>query len=262
MMPTDRPRPVGQARGHVPRGSASPVPRGPASLVVVAALLALSACQASAPTVPTPTPVPPIEYTVRSAGSTLPSKPDSMLASDILSARLRSMAVGTFSISIGDAMTFTIPASADATAVKAVLSATGQVAFVPLPVAEYGNAEKPGPLVAVAGQPLPSAEKALFGGDQITAARATVETSGGPALSITLATDGARLFSAYTSANVGGFFAVMLDGRVVAVPLIQVAITDGALIIALPPDASTMPVDALAAIVASGPLPDSWKQGP
>jgi hypothetical protein len=40
---------------------------------------------------------------------------------------------GTFSAAAGDAITFTIPASASAAAVKAVLSTTGQVAFVPLP---------------------------------------------------------------------------------------------------------------------------------
>jgi hypothetical protein len=38
--------------------------------------------------------------------------------------------------------------------------------------------------------------------------------------------------------------------------------TDGAFNVSLPADSLQMPVDALAAILASGPLPDSWKQGP
>ena len=38
--------------------------------------------------------------------------------------------------------------------------------------------------------------------------------------------------------------------------------TDGAFNVILPADSLPMSVDALAAILASGPLPDSWKQGP
>ena len=81
-------------------------------------------------------------------------------------------------------------------------------------------------------------------------------------LSIKLASEGSRLFAAYSSAHVGEFFALLLDGRVVAAPLILVAIPDGAFNVTLPADALPMPVDALAAILASGQLPDSWKQGP
>jgi preprotein translocase subunit SecD len=143
-----------------------------------------------------------------------------------------------------------------------VLSATGQVAFVPLPPAEYGTVSGQGPLEAAAGKALPALEAPLFGGDQIADARATANAAGGPELSITLASEGARLFAAYSTAHVGEFFALLLDGRVITAPLIQAAITDGAFNVTLPADPLSMPVDALAAILASGPLPDSWKQGP
>jgi SecD/SecF fusion protein len=206
--------------------------------------------------------VPPVDYTVRSPGSTLPPKTDTLRAIDVLSARLDALRVGMFTAAAGDAITFTIPASADPTAVRAVLSATGQVAFVPLPPAEYGTGNGQGTLEAVVGKPLPTVEAPLFGGDQIADARATADAAGGPMLSIQLASEGTRLFAAYSSAHVGEFFALLLDGRVIAAPLVQVAITDGAFNITVPADSLPMPVDALAAILASEPLPDSWRQGP
>lgn len=181
---------------------------------------------------------------------------------DILSARLRTLGVGTFTAAAGQAITFTLPASANGAAVKAVLSTTGQVAFVPLPPAGYGTATQPGPMEAVLGEPLPSHEVPLFGSDQIAGAQATADASGGPALGISLASEGARLFAAYSSAHVGEFFALMLDGRVVAAPVIQSAVPGGVLNLGLPADSLPMPLDALVAIMASGPLPDSWKQGP
>ena len=229
----------------------------------VAALLVLVAgCQASAPSSPAPSPVPPVDYTVRSPGSTPPPKTDTLRAIDILSARLRTLKVGMFSAAAGDAITFSIPATANPAAVRAVLSATGQVAFVPLPPAEYGTGSGQGPLEAVAGKALPAQEAPLFGGDQIVDARVTSDATGGPMLSIQLASEGSRLFAAYSSAHVGEFFALLLYGRVITSPLIQAAITDGAFNVTLPADSLPMPVDALAAILASGPLPDSWKQGP
>jgi len=234
----------------------------PRLLSVVATLLLLAGCQASGPASPTPSPVPPVDHTVRFAGSTLPSKTDTVRAIDVLSARLGTLMVGTFSAGAGDAITFTIPASANEGAINAALSTTGQVAFVALPKADYGALAQPGRLEAVAGQLLPSQEAPLFGSAQIADARATADASGGPVLSIQLASDGTRLFAAYSSAHVGEFFALLLDGRVIAAPLIQVAITDGALNVTLPAGSLPMPLEALAAILASGPLPDSWRQGP
>lgn len=231
-------------------------------LAAVAALVLVVGCQASAPASLAPSPVPPVDYTVRSPGSTPPPKAETLRAIDVLSARLRALEVGMFSAAAGYAITFTIPASANLAAVRAVLSATGQVAFVPLPPADYGTGNRQGPLEAVVGRPLPTGEAPLFGGDQTTDVRVTADAAGGPMLSIKLASEGARLFAAYSTAHVGEFFALLLDGRVVAAPLIQVAITDGAFNVTLPADALSMPVDALAAILASGPLPDSWKQGP
>ncbi len=230
-------------------------------LAIVAALL-LSGCQVSIYSPTTSSAAPTRDYTVRSADSQLPPKTETVRAIDVLSARLETLGVGVFSSAAGEAITFTIPASANEMAVRAVLSTTGQVTFVPLPAAEYGTPERPGQLKAVVGKPLPSQEAVLFRGDQIADARATTNASGGPQLTIQLASNGARLFATYSSAHIGEFFAIVLDGRVVAAPVIQMEITDGTLAMTLVPDSPPMPIDALAAVLASGPLPDSWKQGP
>jgi hypothetical protein len=81
----------------------------PCLLSVVATLLLLSGCQASGPASPTPSPVPPVDYTVRFAGSTLPSKTDTVRAIDVLSARLGTLMVATFSAGAG-ALNVTLPA--------------------------------------------------------------------------------------------------------------------------------------------------------
>jgi len=81
----------------------------PRLLSVVATLLLLAGCQASGPASPTPSPVPPVDHTVRFAGSTLPSKTDTVRAIDVLSARLGTLKVGTFSAGAG-ALNVTPPA--------------------------------------------------------------------------------------------------------------------------------------------------------
>ena len=249
-------------RAHAVHALPDLCPHNSRRLAALGALLLLAGCQASAPSSPTPSPVPSIDYSVRSPGSALPPKTDTLRAIDVLSARLDTLRVGMFTAAAGYAITFSIPATANSATVRAVLSATGQVAFVPLPPAEYGTGSGQGPLEAVVGKPLPSLEAPLFGGDQIADVRVTADATGGPMLSIQLASEGARLVAAYSSAHVGEFFALLLDGRVVAAPLILVAIPDGAFNVTLPADSLPMPVDALAAILASGPLPNSWKQGP
>ena len=116
----------------------------PHMLAVAALLVLVAGCQASGRASPAASPVPPVDYTVRSPGSTPPPKAETLRAIDVLSARLRTLKVGMFSAAAGDAITFTIPPSANPAAVRAVLSATGQVAFVPLPPAEYGTGNRQG----------------------------------------------------------------------------------------------------------------------
>src|SRR6476661_4208280 len=59
------------------------------------------------------------------------------------------------------------------------------------------------------------------------AVRKLVDQTGRPAVDFVLKSQGAGLFSDYTSKNVGSYFAITLDGAVVSAPVIQNAIPNG-----------------------------------
>jgi preprotein translocase subunit SecD len=111
--------------------------------------------------------------------------------------------------------------------IRALLVQTGKLDFVPLPPSEYGTQSAPGTSQAVDGQPLPTTEKPLFGGEQIDQSYPTTDATGLRAVGFRLKSTGAQLFGDYTSKHVGEFFAIVLDGKVVSAPVIQSAITGG-----------------------------------
>ena len=111
--------------------------------------------------------------------------------------------------------------------IRALLVQTGKLDFIPLPPAEYGTGSSAGTYQAVEGQPLPTMEKPLFGGDQIDQAYPTTDQTGLRAVGFRLKSTGSQLFADYTSKHVGEFFAIVLDGSVVSAPVIQSAITGG-----------------------------------
>jgi preprotein translocase subunit SecD len=111
--------------------------------------------------------------------------------------------------------------------IRALLVQTGKLDFIPLPPAEYGTGSSAGTYQAVEGQPLPTTEKPLFGGDQIDQAYPTTDQTGLRAVGFRLKSTGSQLFGDYTSKHVGEFFAIVLDNKVVSAPVIQSAITGG-----------------------------------
>ncbi len=111
--------------------------------------------------------------------------------------------------------------------IRALLVQTGKLDFIPLPPAEYGTQSAPGTYQAVDGQPLPTTETPLFGGEQIDQAFPSTDQTGLRAVGFRLKSHGAQLFGDYTSKHVGEFFAIVLDGKVVSAPVIQSAITGG-----------------------------------
>jgi preprotein translocase subunit SecD len=96
-----------------------------------------------------------------------------------------------------------------------------------LPASKYGTASSPGPSQATAGQALPTQETPLFSGDQVNSANVSTDQQGARVVAFTLKPDGAKLFGDYTSAHVGEFFAIVLDGSVISAPSIEQPITGG-----------------------------------
>ncbi len=200
------------------------------------------------------------QYIVLPRVGSTPSKAATSIAVDTLALRIQSLAAtefGTEGFSIGsaagDAITFDVPFDVDQTLVRAVLSATGDVSFVPLPPEDYGSGEH----VAVIGEPLPVEEPALFGGEQIESS-GVATTDGVPStVHFKLRPIGAAALEVYTSGHVGETFAVLVDGKVTLLPVVQAAISDGRLELS---GANPGELAVLAAIVTSGVLPEEWRE--
>ena len=248
-------------------GSIAPVPADPANVVpAMPTPPGVAVGPASGPPSPPPAATPVAsgmtEFVVRPAVST-PAKSVTDQAVGVLSTRLRALGVANFTITAGDTITVSVPASADQGAVRAVLTTTGEVSFVPLPAATYGSSTG-----GRGTQPLPNPGDTLdptlaplLGSIDIASAHATTDTSGSPAIDLRFTPQGTRLFADWSTTHVGQYFAVVLDGTVLMAPYVKSPITDGTGMIALGQGGLPAPVSAIVAILESGPLPAAWRQG-
>ncbi|HEY2915779.1 MAG TPA: hypothetical protein VGI98_01060 [Candidatus Limnocylindrales bacterium] len=227
-----------------------------AAVVLMALVIGGVVTRPPAGTATSPSPSAPSEgqsFIVLPPTAAIPDKTATEAAMVILEDRLRTLGVGTFSGAAGNAIQFEVPAGGPSNdVVRQVLGAAGRVELVPLPAADYG----PGGATAVPGQPLPKPEPPLFGGPvRVVVERATDPASGALSTSLNLTATDAPRFAAYTAANVGQQLAILVDGDVALVPIIQSAITDGHLTVTSP---TGTPTPAWA-VLLSGPLPDAWR---
>ena len=183
----------------------------------------------------------------------------------VLQARLRSLKVAGATVSVrgADGIAVLLPVEGLPSA-RTVLAVTGLVQFVPLPAATYGTASTTGaPAGITAGQPLPSDPglAPLFDSSSIVSASEGTDQNGLPVVNFNLSAGAASAFATYTAANIGNFFAITLDGIVVSAPSIQSPISSGAgeITIGAATDALAQ-MTRLAAILASGPLPDPLQE--
>jgi hypothetical protein len=207
---------------------------------------------------PEPTASPGVEtrqYIVLPPAGSIPSKASTSIASDTLDLRLRSIGSGTFSSAAGDAITFQLPPDFDVddALIRAVLSATGELSFVPLPPEDYGSGEH----VAVIGEPLPVDEPELFGQEQIEGAGVATNNGVPVRVHFGLTPIGAAALEVYTSGHIGETFAILVDGKVALLPVVQAAITGGTLEVS---GSDPSELALLAAIVTSGTLPEEWRE--
>jgi preprotein translocase subunit SecD len=171
-----------------------------------------------------------VEYRVDPAGGKTPTLDDTTIVKGIIERRVNATGVSEPVVvtSGTDRIVVEVPGVSDTAAIRKLVGTTGRLDFVPLPTTEYGTATAPGPLQAVAGQPLPSTDTPpLFSGDQVTSASVGTDSQGSRAVNFSLKDPGKTLFGTYTTAHVGEFFAIVLDGRVISAPSINSAIVDG-----------------------------------
>jgi hypothetical protein len=186
----------------------------------------------------------------------MPSKPETTLANDVLAARLRALGIGNFQSGGGYVITFNVPADGPSdAAIRAVLGATGDVAFVPLPPADYGLGV--GKRQAAIGQPLPKDEPALFGWEGIASANAAYDPANSlRTVNVSLKPDAAAAVGDYTTSHLGETFAIVIDGRVAMLPVINEPITGGEVNVSGGIEGE---FEVTAAILIGGMLPEAWR---
>lgn len=174
-------------------------------------------------------------------------------AGDVFAKRLKAIGIGFFTVDTGDVMKFTmlVPLTFDATLIDAVLRRPGVFEFVTWPA---GTADP------AADDPVPATATPLFdAATAITSAEASVGGSNQPILTIKLSPVGAEALGTYTTQHIGEFLVLALDGAVLAAPIVDSPITGGDLLISFPTaEPPQIPLIAIAAMMASGPLPDAW----
>lgn len=170
-----------------------------------------------------------VEYQALPKDGRNPGPGDLATIRDIIERRVNSTGVSEPVVQTqgSDRVVVELPGVTNKEDIEKLVGQTGRLDFVPLPVERYGTSTNPGPQQASEGQPLPTEEKPLFSGDQIESSNPTTDQNSQRAVGFTLKSDGAKLFSDYTTKHVGEFFAIVLDGRVVSAPRIQSAITSG-----------------------------------
>ena len=170
-----------------------------------------------------------VEYRVDPNGDKTPTLADVEVVKQIIERRVNATGVSEPVVvtSGTDRIVVEVPGISDTTAIQKLIGQTGRLDFVPLPVSEYGTASSPGPRTATEGQPLPTTETPLFSGDQVSSANVQTDQQGRRVVGFTLKSDGAKLFSDYTTNHVGEFFAIVLDNAVISAPQIESPITGG-----------------------------------
>ena len=116
-----------------------------------------------------------------------------------------------------DRIVVELPGVADPQAIRDLVGQTGRLDFVPL-----GTTQK-----QVGDVIDPKQFPALFSGEQLETAAIGNDPTKGRIVTFVLKSEGAKLFGDYTAANVGKFFAIVLDSKVISAPSINQAIPGG-----------------------------------
>jgi preprotein translocase subunit SecD len=120
-----------------------------------------------------------------------------------------------------DRITVELPDVTDPEAIRKLIGSTGQLLFVPIPTGTNPPAQD-----SIIDPKLTP----LFSGDQVDGGKVAPgfdQTTGERTVVFELKSDGAKKFGDYSTANVGQYFAIVLDNRVVSAPVIREPITDG-----------------------------------
>jgi preprotein translocase subunit SecD len=227
--------------------------RSAGSAVVAVAALALAAGILGCAQAPSPAPTAgetPVArtYTICPPGTDPPPQAATNLAESVLRKRLATLGVEPTAVTVGRCIDISVPAGT--LALDAALLSSGVVRFAHVPEVDIGT--------VVAGRPIPNGLQVMLRQDGIESARIEPGPDGEPTLQVRFTEQGAAAMRAWTTDHVGDLIAIVVDGVAVAVPTVSEPFGRDVSVV-LGRDGG-YPIEALAAILAAGPLPPEWEQ--
>jgi preprotein translocase subunit SecD len=160
-----------------------------------------------------------IEYLVLPAEGKIPTRDDLNVLRQIVVNRIDASGVAEPQVVTQgtDRVVVEMPGVQNADQIRSLVGTTGRLDFVPLGDTPMSDGQE----VDLAKFP------PLFSGDQLAAASIGSDQTGRRTVDFTLKTEGKDKFAAFTADNVGKYFAIVLDGKVISAPVINEAIPGG-----------------------------------
>jgi preprotein translocase subunit SecD len=237
-------------------------PLAVAAVLGVASAIALSGGQrgvipslTSAPTTSaTPPSEPPaqarsplrIVFQAQPVDNVQPKSGDMEVIAGLVQRRLYSVGIRDAVVSSGeDRLVVELPAVNDPDRFRELVRQTGRIDFVPLGTDQKGL----GDIID------PTRYPPLFSGDEIATAAVETDPNTGPIVTLVLKYAAVQPFDDYTSSHIGEYFAIVVDGRVMAAPQINSGIPGGHVQITVGGSFSPERAEDLVATIGSGTLP-------
>jgi preprotein translocase subunit SecD len=160
-----------------------------------------------------------IEYQVLPAEGKTPSRDDLNVMRTIILNRIDKSGVAEPQVVIqgNDRIVVEMPGITNVDQIRKLVGTTGRLDFVPLGTTQMAQ----GDTVDLTQYP------PLFSGDQVAAASIGADQTGQRTVDFTLKDQGKQKFADYTAQNIGKYFAIVLDGKVISAPVIKDSIPNG-----------------------------------
>lgn len=160
-----------------------------------------------------------VEYQAQPAGDRAPRPEDLEVIRGIIENRVNATGVAEPVVTTqgSDRIVVELPGVSDPNSVRRLVGQTGRLDFVPL-----GDIQKAKDDVID-----PAQFPALFSGEELSSASIASDQNGQRVVTFKLKDNGAKLFEQYTAQNIGKYFAIVLDGRVISAPVINDRIPGG-----------------------------------
>jgi preprotein translocase subunit SecD len=171
-----------------------------------------------------------LEYQVLPTADRTPTRDDLAVMQSIIRNRVDKSGVSEPQVVTQgtDRIIVEMPGVQNADQVRNLVGTTGRLDFMPVGTTQLAQGQAVDPTwVATKCTDTVTVNCVLFSGDQVAAASIGANQTGQRTVDFTLRDEGKNLFADYTAANVGKYFAIVLDGNVISAPVIKSSIPNG-----------------------------------